>query len=35
MTEKYNSYKEEYKNRASEVNDLQNKLATIKRIATI
>ena len=35
ITEEYNSYKEEYKNRASEVNDLQNKLATIKRIATI
>jgi len=35
ITEKYNSYKKEYKNRASEVNDLQNKLATIKRIATI
>ena len=33
ITEKYNSYKNEYKNRASEVNDLQNKLATIKRIA--
>lgn len=33
ITEKYNSYKKEYKNRASEVNDLQNKLATIKRIA--
>ena len=29
----YESYKDEYKNRASEVNDLQNKLATIKRIA--
>ena len=35
ITEKYNSYKKEYKNRASEVNDLQNKLATIQRIATI
>jgi hypothetical protein len=32
--EKHNSYKEEYKNRASEVNDLQNKLNTIKRIAS-
>jgi len=31
--EKAGSYKEEYKNRASEVNDLQNKLATIQRIA--
>ena len=30
----YNSHKDEYKNRASEVNDLQNKLATIKRIAS-
>tara|TARA_X000001036_G_C20582212_1_gene767228 strand:- start:538 stop:1068 length:531 start_codon:yes stop_codon:yes gene_type:complete len=29
----YDSHKDEYKNRASEVNDLQNKLATIKRIA--
>ena len=28
------SHKNEYKNRASEVNDLQNKLATIKRIAS-
>ena len=27
------SHKDEYKNRASEVNDLQNKLNTIKRIA--
>ena len=35
ITEKYNSYKKEYKNRANEVNDLQNKLATIKRIATV
>ena len=35
ITEKYNSYKKEYKNRASEINDLQNKLATIKRIATV
>ena len=34
ITEKYNSYKKEYKNRASEVNDLQNKLNTIKRIAS-
>jgi len=32
--EKHNSYKEEYKNRASEVNDLQNKLNTIKRITS-
>ena len=31
----YDSHKDEYKNRASEVNDLQNKLATIQRIATI
>jgi len=31
---KYDSHKDEYKNRASEVNDLQNKLATIKRIAS-
>ena len=31
----YDSHKNEYKNRASEVNDLQNKLATIQRIATI
>jgi len=31
----YESYKDEYKNRAGDVNDLQNKLATIKRIATI
>ena len=30
----YDSHKDEYKNRASEVNDLQNKLATIKRIAS-
>jgi len=30
----YDSHKNEYKNRASEVNDLQNKLATIKRIAS-
>jgi len=30
---KYESYKNEYKNRAGNVNDLQNKLATIKRIA--
>jgi ribosomal protein S17E len=29
----YDSHKDEYKNRASEVNDLQNKLNTIKRIA--
>ena len=29
----YDSHKNEYKNRASEVNDLQNKLDTIKRIA--
>ena len=29
----YDSHKNEYKNRASEVNDLQNKLNTIKRIA--
>ena len=29
----YESYKDEYKNRAGDVNDLQNKLATIKRIA--
>ena len=29
----YDSHKDEYKNRASEVNDLQNKLDTIKRIA--
>ena len=28
------SHKDEYKCRASEVNDLQNKLATIKRIAS-
>ena len=28
------SHKHEYKHRASEVNDLQNKLATIKRIAS-
>jgi len=31
----YESYKNEYKNRAGGVNDLQNKLATIQRIATI
>ena len=31
----YESYKNEYKNRAGDVNDLQNKLATIQRIATI
>ena len=31
----YDSHKDEYKNRASEVNDLQNKLATIQRVATI
>ena len=31
----YESYKDEYKNRAGDVNDLQNKLATIQRIATI
>ena len=31
----YDSHKNEYKNRASEVNDLQNKLATIKRIADV
>ena len=30
----YDSHKDEYKNRSSEVNDLQNKLATIKRIAS-
>jgi len=30
---RYESYKDEYKNRAGDVNDLQNKLATIKRIA--
>jgi len=30
MTEKYNSYKKEYKNRSSEVNDLQNKLEKVK-----
>jgi hypothetical protein len=30
---KYESYKNEYKNRSSEINDLQNKLATIQRIA--
>ena len=30
----YDSHKDEYKNRASEVNDLQNKLNTIKRIAS-
>jgi len=30
---KYESYQNEYKNRASEVNDLQNKLATINRIS--
>ena len=29
----YDSHKDEYKNRSSEVNDLQNKLDTIKRIA--
>ena len=29
----YDSHKDEYKNRAGEVNDLQNKLNTIKRIA--
>ena len=29
----YDSHKNEYKNRSSEVNDLQNKLNTIKRIA--
>ena len=29
----YDSHKNEYKHRSSEVNDLQNKLATIKRIA--
>ena len=29
----YDSHKDEYKNRVSEVNDLQNKLNTIKRIA--
>ena len=30
---RFDSHKNEYKNRASEVNDLQNKLDTIKRIA--
>ena len=30
---KYESYKNEYKNREGDVNDLQNKLNTIKRIA--
>jgi len=30
---KYESYQNEYKNRASEVNNLQNKLATINRIS--
>jgi len=30
---KYESYKNEYRNRAGNVNDLQNKLDTIKRIA--
>ena len=30
----YDAHKNEYKHRASEVNDLQNKLATIKRIAS-
>ena len=30
----YDSHKHEYKHRASEVNDLQNKLNTIKRIAS-
>jgi len=32
---RYQSYKDECENRAGNVNDLQNKLATIKRIATI
>ncbi len=31
----YDSHKDEYKNRASEVNDLQNKLATINRISDV
>ena len=31
----YDSHKNEYKNRASEVNDLQNKLATINRISNV
>jgi len=30
---RYESYQNEYKNRSSEINDLQNKLATIQRIA--
>ena len=34
VLDKRDSYKKEYKNRTSEVNDLQNKLNTIKRIAS-
>ena len=34
VLDKRDSYKKEYKNRTSEVNDLQNKLATIERIAS-
>ena len=30
---RYESYQNEYKNRSSKINDLQNKLATIQRIA--